>query len=124
MTLPPSVPREEAPSPRTGLVLRGGDGTAAAGGRLVSGLGATHLENRKSANVTLSPASLKVSAWGHVEVNMPERKSIHLSLKFLFYCLVLTEQLVGQMNRVHKSVWLQRMEWIQDLYWRWWSLQD
>lgn len=75
LTLPLCAQRGDAPMQKLALVLKGEDSPATDDGHLVSGLGATHLENRQSPNFRQSPAGLKVSMWGHIKVSMPERRS-------------------------------------------------
>lgn len=75
LTLPLCAQRGDASTQGLALVLKGKDSPAPDGRHLVSGLGATHLENRQRPNFRLSSAGLKVSMWGHIKVNMPERKS-------------------------------------------------
>lgn len=115
-TLHPLCPERRSPTRRTGP---GPEGRAR---HLMSGLGATHLENRQRPNFRLSPASLRCPH-GILLKSICQRENPFLP-KWLVHCLAVTEELVRQMNHGHKVGCIEQNGCRTRAHWRSWILQD
>lgn len=113
---PSSCPERRSPTRRTGP---GPEGRAR---HLMSGLGVTHLENRQRPNFRLSPASLRCPH-GTLLKSICQRENPFLP-KWLVHCLVVTEELVRQMNHGHKVGCIEQNGCRTRAHWRSWILQD